>query len=242
MKYKNIVFIAVLFLMFVKPGVAGLGSYDKAPHRLKYEVKGEVDVSPDKAVFPIVITIKAPSYAESLVQAKNIISDIESALEKHDSKIFSLSSLDFFKPDDRMRKSIDLSFFGRNDDVSKTKLVSYLSVSFNPEHAFWDRSKYVAEALDFVKGFSKKYMEDDNKSIYLEDVFYEINNVEQYRELIVESVYKKARLMADIIAKQEKLKPKIKYVSFEQRIREDVINFSKANLTINAEIDYMFEK
>lgn len=241
MKYKNIVFIIVLSLLSVKPSFAGLGSYDKASHRLKYEVKGEMDVRPDKAVFPIVISIKDRSYAESLAQARNIISEIETALKKHDGKIFSLSSLDFYKPDDRMRKSIDLSFFGRNDDMSKTKLVSYLSVSFNDEHAFWDRSKYVAQALDFVKGFSRKYKEDDNKSIFLEEVFYEINNVEQYRESIVKSVYKKARLMADIIAKQEKLKPKIKYVSFEQHIREDVINFSKANLTINAELEYTFE-
>lgn len=241
MRKIKIIFITLLSLTYLSPVFAGYGSYDESSHQLKYDVKGEIEVKPDKVIFPIVITLKDKTYNSSLLQAKKVITELETALKNHDSQVFSFSSLDFYKPANRSGKSIDLSFFGRNDELSTTKLVSYLSINFSSSHAFWDRSKYVADALDLMRVYSKKYKEGENKSVYLEDAYYEINNIEQYRGTIVESIYSKARLMADIIAKQENLKPKIKFVSFNQNIQKDVINFSKASLTISAVIEYSFE-
>jgi len=241
MNYIKTLLITLSTLVYLNPVFAGYGGYDEKSHQLKYDVTGEIEVKPDKAIFPIVITVKEKTYNASLLQAKKIITEIEQALKKYDSQVFTFSSLDFYKPEHRTRKSIDLTFFGRNNEVSTTKLVSYLSINFSSSHEFWERSKYVADALDFIRLHAMKYKEDEARSVSLEDAYYEISNIEQYRGTIVESIYSKARLMADIIAKQENLKPKIKFVSFNQRIQKTVINFSKASLTISAVIEYSFE-
>lgn len=48
--------------------------------------------------------------------------------------------------------------------------------------------------------------------------------------------------MADIVAKQEKVHLEVKHVTFDQCIGEEIINFNRASLTINANIDFIFAK
>ncbi len=238
---KLITVSILIIYVLIQPVFAGLDYSEKSQHKFRYEVKGEIIVKPDRAIFPIIITVQSKSYKFSLQNANKIVSALKSDTKKLDNEVFSISSSDFFKKHKR-RKKINLSFWGDdNKNAAKTKYIAYLIVKFNNTVTFEDRAKYIAESLDFINNFKKKYIKDENTSIYQEGSFYEIDNVEQFREKIVNSVYQKAKLMADIVGKYEGLVPVIKEVYFDQGIIEDIINFNSASLSINAKLEYTFK-
>ncbi len=224
-----------------QPAFAGLDYYEKSKHKFRYEVKGEIIVKPDRAIFPIIITVQSKSYKLSLQRANEIVSVLKLDTSKLDNKVFSISPSDFFKKHKR-RKKINLSFWGEDDkNVAKTKYIAYLIVKLNNNVTFENRAKYIAESLDFIHKFKGKYIKDENTTIYQEGSFYEIDNLEQYRKKIVSSIYQKAKSMAEIVGKHENVSPVIKEVYFDQHIIEDIVNFNSAYLSINAKIEYGFK-
>lgn len=239
MKNLLIVLVNICFVL-CNSAQAGLSYSDSESHKFRYDVKGEITVRPDRAVFPVMITAKSKSYQQSLQLANQLLLDFKEDSKKLDNGVFSITSENFYR--NNKRSKINLSFFGDGDDNrAATKLVAFLVVDFKDKHDFDARAKYIAEALDFIDGFSAKSRAADHVSVVVEDSFYEISDVEQYREQIVSSVYNKAKLMAGIIAKNEKMTPGIREVFFDQYIGEDIINFNKASLFINAKIEYGFK-
>lgn len=240
---KGLFGILILSFLFAgQPCMAGYSFSESDIYKFRYDVKGEINVRPDRAVFPVVITVKAGSYINSLERANQVVADLKSEARALNKDVFSISPADFSRKTKRTSK-INLSFFGGDDNKYKatTKLVSFLVVNFTDQHDFSKRSEFIAESLDFVSDFKEKYKANEQVAVYLEDSFYEIANVEQYREKIVSSVYRKAKAMAETIGKHEKVSPKIKEVYFDQYISEEILSFNKAALSISAKIEYAFK-
>jgi len=87
-------------------------------------------------------------------------------------------------------------------------------------------------------------MHEKNKKIKVtaKDVYYEISNIERYRGDIIKSIYSKAHNMASIVAQAEGVELRVDEVTFDQRINSEIINFGKASLSINARIEFTFDK
>ncbi|MDH5767114.1 MAG: hypothetical protein OEZ38_13960, partial [Gammaproteobacteria bacterium] len=54
------------------PAYAGLGFSEDEIHKFRYDVKGEIMVKPDRAVFPVLITVKSKTYKQSLERANKL--------------------------------------------------------------------------------------------------------------------------------------------------------------------------
>ncbi len=220
---------------------AGLDYNEKNSHRFKYAVKGEINIKPDRAVFPVTVTVNSKSYVKSFEDASKLIAGFKLEIKKLNNKIFSISPSNFFKKR-KYKKKFNVSFFGDDDEnIAKTRLIAFLIIKFEPNHNFQQRAQFIAESLDFINKFKTQHKNNKKVTIYQEDSFYEINNVERFREEIVSSVYNKAKNMAQIIGKHENITPTIKEVYFDQYINEDIINFNNASLSINAKIEYTFK-
>ncbi len=242
MKTVRVIAMAVFLVFISSPALAGLGYSREKTINFDYKVVGEIEIKPDKAVFPITITTNGKSYIDSLGAIRDIINEMTKELKKLDHTIFTSSPSDFFKPYDKGRKFLDVSFFSGERSRARSKLVFNIYVNFTRNHSFWQRAEFLAAAHDFIARFVIKYEKDEYATVSMEDVYYEIVNVEQYRDEIIRSIYKKAKIMADIISKEEKVKLEVRQVMFDQRIDKEILNFNRASLTINANLDFGYEK
>jgi hypothetical protein len=88
-----------LVLMLSPVGYAGWeSSYRSESYKFTYEVEGEIEVKPYTAVLPIVITVRARSYSDSLKQARQLLDGINKDAKALGSDVFSSTPSDFFKP------------------------------------------------------------------------------------------------------------------------------------------------
>jgi hypothetical protein len=239
---KSFIAALGLFLVFSSVCFAGWGSYSREPYKFTYEVEGEIEVKPDTAVLPLTITVSSKSYSESLKKVKTILDGIGKDVNAIDEKVYSTSPSDFFRSQENGRKILDVSFFGGGDDASSAALVFNIFMAFDDGHDFWQRAEFIAKANDYVSSLSKKYEKNDAISVSPEKIYYEISDVERYRADIIKSIYSKAQAMAKIVADAEGVKLRVDEVKFDQRINKEFINFSRASLGINAQIDFTFDQ
>jgi hypothetical protein len=220
---------------------AGYGSSEGSSyHKFQYDIKGEIEIKPDYALFPFIVTVESKDFKSSLMKAKKIISEVEKKLKTLGKPNLSISSADFFEPHE-YKKRIYSSFFGEQKGKAKAQISSYFAIKFSEEDKFWDRAQYIASALDFLKGCKIKFEGADKIKFTYEEAVYHIENAEEYREKIVKSIYSKAKKAANIIAKQENKKPIIKEIKFDQMIIQEILNFNKASLSLDATIEFGFE-
>lgn len=161
-------FIAsLLLLLFAQYAVAGMNYYESQSHQFRYEVKGEVNIKPDTAVFPVTITVESESYQQALQKAQQLAAEFKTSAGKLNRKFFTVSSADFFKRHQRGKKlSLSVSFFdSSSEEDASAKLVSVLSIGFKADQDFDQRAGLIAEALDFVRGFKKRYEKNDKISV-----------------------------------------------------------------------------
>lgn len=217
---------------------AGLSSSDYDSQTLKHEVEGELEVKPDRALYPLRITVDTRSYDNSLNKIESLHKTLETQV-KALGESFNVSPAAFYKPGTYRKKS-KLSFFSSDSASTSIRFVSYINVNFKQEHDFWTRARLIAKALDFIESFRKKN-KSKTVSINHDDVVYEIDFIEQYRKKLIESIYKKAKNTAEIVAKQENASLQIKYVSFAQHIKKQSVSFNQTILTIPAVIEYSFK-
>jgi len=236
---KTIILCITVFMGLVATSsFAGLGYYEKKIHKFQYEVEGEIIVKPNRAVIPVIINTSDISFEKSLIKARKILFSTAAGLKKLDSKNFSLSPADFFKPINKGKKILDVSFFGGEKNLKKTKLILYVNINFNDDHDFWARAELLSKAHDYLSKLKKNNNSKDDSSIYIEETFYEISDAEKYRAQIIESIYQKAKVTASIIENKEKIALEIKHITFDQHINKDIVNFNSASLTINANIEF----
>ena len=236
---KTILLCFTAFIgLFVTSSFAGLDYYEKQIHKFKYEVEGEIIVKPNRAVIPVIIDTYDINFEKSLIKAHEILSSTEAELKKWDSKYFSLTPADFFKPASRGKKILDVSFFGGEKDRKKTKLILYININFSDDQDFWTRAKLLAKAHDYLSTLKTRYKSKDDSSIHIGELFYEIIDAENYRAQIIETIYQKAKVTSSIIERKEKIILEIKHITFDQHIKKDIINFNSASLTINANIQF----
>lgn len=240
MKYKIITLISFLFILN-SVCFAGWSSYEGESYKFTYDVEGEIEVKPDTAVLPLIITVNSKSYSESLKKVRTMIDGIQKDVTALNEKVFSISPSDFYKPEEYGKDSFDVSFFGGKDDSLHAKLVFNIYIAFNKEHDFWKRAEFIAKANDYASSLSKKFDKNDQISIEIEKIYYEISNIEQYRSEIIKSIYTKAQSMAKIVAQAEKVELRVDEVKFDQHIKTEVINFNRASLSINAQINFTFD-
>ncbi|GBC61821.1 hypothetical protein DENIS_2783 [Desulfonema ishimotonii] len=241
--HRKIIFtVSCLLIISASACFAGLNYYEEKVHKFNYTVEGEIEIKPDKAVFPIILTIQGNSYADSLKNTQRITHQIISELKQLDNTVFTASPSDFFKQRDRGKTLLDVSFWRNDENKPESKLIFNIYVNFKTDHTFWQRAEFLAEAHDFIDRFIKRYKEDETVSVYPEETYYEIDRIEQYREEIIRSIYEKAKTMADIIASEEKVNLDIRQVTFGQHIVKEILNFNRASLTINADIEFAFDK
>jgi len=136
---------------------------------------------------------------------------------------------------------LKVTFFGKDKDEASTNLTLCLTVKFEDKNDFWDRADSVAQALDFLDDFMKAHDRKENIALSREAMFYEVDNKEQFREEIVQIIYSKAKKVADVTDQNEGREPKVREVKFDQNIREDILNFNKALLSIDATMEFSFE-
>ncbi len=105
---KTATFLAIFFFLFLTTSTsfAGWGYSGKRDLKFNYKVEGEIEIKPDKAIFPIIITTHGNSYIDSLNTTRNITNEITDELKKLDNTIFTSSPSDFFKP----RGAVKFSF------------------------------------------------------------------------------------------------------------------------------------
>ncbi|MCP4347592.1 MAG: hypothetical protein GY795_18970 [Desulfobacterales bacterium] len=231
-----------LFLMISSVGYAGWdSSYQSESYKFTYEVEGEIEIKPDAAVLPLIITVRSVSYSESLKKLRQLLEGFSKNVKTLGEDVFSSTPSDFFKSQDSGRK-LNVSFFGGNNDKYRAKLVFNIYVTFKDEHNFWQRAEFMAKANDFVASSEKKFEKNDKISVSSENIYYEISDMERYRGDIIKSVYSKAQEMAKIVAEAEGVKLRVDEVAFDQRINKEVINFSRASLGINARIKFTFDQ
>lgn len=234
----NRIILSFALLLFTFSSFAGFSSKEYASHTLKHEANGELEIKPDRAVFPVVFSVEEKTFTKALAMIRSMNDSLMQEAKNVDPDAVSVLPADFYKPG-KGNKYSDISFFGGDKNDSNAKFTAYLNIHFKPQYDFWKRSALLAKALDFLKNFAKKYKTDE-VSIRHDNAFYEVDNIEQYRKKLLELIYKKARTMAETIAKQEKAKLKIKYVSFDQYISKEIINFNRMVLSIPARIEYTF--
>ncbi len=160
----------LILIIFSTNSYAGLKSdgYDssfKYKHIFKYEINGEIEIKPNRAHFPITIQTEATSYSEALNKSKTALNDLKKSLVKANKPSFKISPSDFFKPREYSKK-INLSFFEKDENVSKSKLNLYFSIEFAETDDFWARANKVADALDFLAKFSSKYKKKEDTYIF----------------------------------------------------------------------------
>ena len=246
MKTLRLGIVLLILIIGSTYSYAGLESgseYDssiKYKHAFRYEMKGELEVKPNRAHFPVTVRTEASSYSVALNISQTVLNDLTKSLKDINEPSFSISPTDFFKPLDYSKK-IDISMFKNDDKTFTSNLNLFLTVNFAEEDDFWTRAGKIARALDFLEKFSKKFDKNDKISVHKEPEFYEIHNKENYREDIVNSIYAKAKKVADVIALKEGKKAVIKEVKFDQYIKEDISNFNRALLTIDANMEFVFE-
>ena len=88
----------------------------------------------------------------------------------------------------------------------------------------------------------KKYEKNDKITVSPKKTYYEILEIERYRGEVIKSIYSKAQEMAAIVAEAEGVELRVDKVTFDQRINKEVINFSRASLSINARIEFTFDQ
>ncbi|MBU2714188.1 SIMPL domain-containing protein, partial [Zooshikella harenae] len=209
-------------------------------HNFQYDIEGEIEVKPDVAYLPVTIQTMDKSYTTALSQSKTVLDKLFEELNALNEPSFSISPADFFKPK-KYAKKIDITFFDKREEDVNSNLNVYLIIDFAEKDSFWLKAKKIAVALDFMQGFSKNYESDDNITVTGKDIYYEVNNKEQYREKIVKIIYIKAKKVAELIGSSEKKKIAIKEAKFDQHIKEDIPDFNKARLSIGASIIFAFE-
>ncbi len=241
MKYKIFTFLFCLFV-FNSVCFAGWSSYERGSYKFTYDIEGEIEVKPDTAVIPLMITVNSKSYSNALKKIKTTVKKVQKDVKALDEKVFSISPSDFYKPQEYGKKLIDVSFFGNGKDSLNAKLVFNIYIAFKDEHTFWKRAEFIAHANDFVLSLSEKFQKNDNISIASNKIYYEISNTEQYRSDIIKSIYSKAQDMANLVAKAESVKLRVDEVKFDQHIKMEVINFSRTCLNINAQINFTFDQ
>lgn len=241
---RNAALIVGTFLCLAA-GSSSFAGYESSrwsdSHKFTYEVEGEIEVKPDVAVVPLIISVNSKSYSESLGQARQLLDGIKKGVAELGSSVFSATPSDFFKPQGGGRKLLDVSFFGGGDEQLQAALVFNIYVTFKPEHDFWQRAEFMAKANDFVVDLEKKHKKSDKIVISPREIYYEIHDVEKYRLEIVKSIYSKAHQMSSIVAEAEGVNLRVDEVTFDQRINKEVINFSRASLRINSRIEFSFE-
>ena len=215
-------------------------SYHKYKHNFQYEIEGEIEVKPNAAHLPVTVKTTDKSYTSALGQSQKVLDALTKELKQMDESSFSISPTDFFKPK-QYSKKIDISFFKKDDDKVISNLNLYITIAFSDDDSFWEKAKRIATAMDFLQSFSKKYDSNDDIIIFQEPIFYDVQNKEDYREQIIRSIYVKAKKVADIIGTSEQKKVTIKEAQFDQHIKEDIPDFSKALLSIKAYIAFSFE-
>lgn len=236
-------FVCFLLLISIPISYAGWeSSYQSKSYKFTYEVEGEIEVEPDTAVLPLMITVSAKSYLDALNQAKKLLDGFNQEIKVLGSDVFSATPLDFFKPHSGGRKSIDISFFSSGDDASQAILVFNVYVAFKSHHDFWVRAAFMAQANDFIASIENRYKKNDKILISPKKTYYEISEIEKYRGAIIKTVYAKAHQMAQIVAEAEGVDLRVDKVTFDQRIQKEVINFNRASLSINAKIDFTFDQ
>jgi len=236
-------FVILLLLILIPFSYAGWeSSYGSKSYKFTYEVEGEIEVEPDTAVLPLMITVRAKSYSDALNQAKKLLNGFNQEIKSLGSNVFSATPSDFFKPQRGGRKSLDLSFFSSGEDESQAMLVFNVYVAFKSNHDFWERAAFMAQANDFIASIENRYKKNDKIKISPNKTYYEISDIEKYRGAIIKTIYAKAHQMAQIVAEAEGADLKVNKVAFDQRIQKEVINFSRASLSINAKIDFTFDQ
>jgi len=233
----------LLLVVLSTAGHAGFSSGNRnAFYKFSYEVQGEIEVKPDTAVLPLVITVRAKSNTDALNQAKQLLTAVTQEVKALGSEVFSSSPSDFFKPQNGNRKMVEVSFFKANEEETQAKMVFNIYVTFKEEHDFWQRAGFMAKANDFVAALEKKYQKNERINASSQDTYYEISDIERYRGEIIRSIYAKAHNMAEIVAKAEGTTLKVDQVTFDQRIKSEVINFNRESLSLDARIGFVFDK
>jgi hypothetical protein len=155
-------FVIFLLLIFIPVGYAGWeSSYGSKTYKFTYEVEGEIEVEPDTAVLPLMITVSAKSYSDALNQAKKLLNGFNQEIKALGSDVFSATPTDFFKPQRGGRKSLDLSFFRSGDDKSQAMLVFNVYAAFKSNHDFWERAAFMAQANDFIASIENRYKKNE---------------------------------------------------------------------------------
>ncbi|MCP4695080.1 MAG: hypothetical protein GY859_44040 [Desulfobacterales bacterium] len=166
------------------------------------------------------------------------MSRLEKDVGRLDPTRFTITPANFDKSYEYSKFSI--SFFGNDKTLSKTNLEFFLRIHFSDEHTFWERAKWIAEALDVLQRYGDEFKEDKMVEFHHGEMRLRVENKERYREQIVNTLYVKARRVADAIAAHENTTPAIKEMSCTQSIREEILNIHKASLSLDATILFEF--
>jgi len=213
---------------------------DYSPSSFNYKIKGTITIRPDRAVIPLTLTVTDTTYVKSLAEIYVAYDKLKLLLKKLDDKIFNFSPGNFYKQGNWHKRYASVSFFSAPEkDQVKTTLSVYLVIRFTDKHSFKQRAEFIASAYDFINShLTKKNAHPKNTKIETHSIQYIIDDIESYREAIVKELYRRAKLMVELVAKQEKAETRIQKVDFNQTINQNIDHFNKATLSLSADFKF----
>jgi len=210
-------------------------SYKSDRYYFEQRVEGEVYVLPDRAIFPIVITTKATNNHKTIEAAHSVFQEIASGSEALSAP--TTAHIGRFRQEHK--EKIVTKVFSKNSRYIQVTISLHLCTVL-AEEGFWQRAKHVSLVQDFLQTTIAKYDGNDDISLAASEVQFAVNNHEQHRQQISESIYDKMKATLDVIAEKEEKKVVVKDVVMNPKIRCEVLNISHAALSMKLDFNIVF--
>ncbi|BBM86506.1 hypothetical protein [Candidatus Uabimicrobium amorphum] len=215
-------------------------SYYKERHSRSINIlRGDLTVSPDHALFPIFLTVRAEDNSKAISTAREYYTKIENDVKR----LFSDITLSTGSYQEQHKTKVSAKVFNKQDsEYLQVDIAFHLRVPLLEED-FWERSTKVSRILDCLKVWTDKYKNHGDIHITTNDPGFDVRDREKYREEISEGIYEKMMNTITVIAKREQKKPRVKEVTGSTEIECHVINISKAILSmqLNFIVDFVDE-
>ena len=216
----------------------GSGYYKEHYSRPIHVLEGDITIVPDCAVFVIHLTTKAEDNSKAIARAHDVCNKIE----KEAQQLFAEITLVTDSYQEQHKTKISSKVFNKKDsDYLQTDVTLHLHVPMQ-EQDFWQRTQKISRILDFLKNATSEYKDNDDIDLVTHNPSFHVNDREKYREQLSQKIYDKMMVTINTIAAKEQTTAKVQEVNFSPDIQCNVVNISKAVLSMKLNFLIVFRE
>lgn len=214
------------------------GYYKERYSRPIHTLEGDITVIPDCAIFAINLTTKAEDNSKAIACAQEVCNKIEKEVQQ----LFTEITLVTDSYQEQHKTKVSSKVFNKKDsDYLQTDIALHLRVPM-PEQDFWQRTQKISRILDFLKNITAEYKDSDNIDIVTHNPSFHVSTREKYRKQLSQTIYEKMMVTINTIAKEQQTTAKVQEVNFSPDIQCDIVNISKAVLSMKLNFLITFDK